>query len=106
MQFLNKNVRGHVEVGHIDLLTTQSYFDVPEEEASRVMKYINGQHYKGREVRCNDADEGIEIRGLDHLEKLGILGDSRSSRESRAPQKNTRIPLGGGEERGRMVARF
>lgn len=43
MQFLNKNVKGHVEVGHIDLLTTMSYFEVPEEDAPRVMKYVNGQ---------------------------------------------------------------
>ena len=58
MQFLNKNIHGHVEVGHIDLLQTMSYFEVPEEEAHRVIKYINGQRYKGRDVRCNDADEG------------------------------------------------
>ena len=60
MQFLNKNVRGHVEVGHIDLLQTMSYFEVPEEDAERVMKYVNGQTYKRREVRCNDAAEGTK----------------------------------------------
>ena len=43
MQFLNKNVRGHVEVGHIDLLQTMSYFEVPEDDADRVMKYVDGQ---------------------------------------------------------------
>ena len=58
MQFLNKNVHGHVEVGHIDLLQTQSYFEVPEEDAERVIRYVSGQRYKGREVRCNDAAEG------------------------------------------------
>jgi ATP-dependent RNA helicase DeaD len=60
MQFLNKNVRGHVEVGHIDLLQTMSYFEVPEEDAERVIKYVNGQTYKRREVRCNDAAEGAK----------------------------------------------
>ena len=58
MQFLNKNVHGRVSVGHIDLLTTMSYFEVPEDEAERVIKYVNGQQYKGRDVRCNDAAEG------------------------------------------------
>ena len=87
MQFLNKNVRGHVEVGHIDLLTTQSYFDVPEEEASRVMKYINGQHYKGREVRCNDADEGNDNKSRPYR-KPSSSRDSRSSREPRAPKEH------------------
>jgi ATP-dependent RNA helicase DeaD len=87
MQFLNKNVRGHVEVGHIDLLTTRSYFDVPEEEASRVMKYINGQHYKGREVRCNDADEGNDNKSRPSR-KPSSSRDSRSSREPRAPKEH------------------
>ena len=58
MQFLNKYVHGHVEVGHIDLLSTMSYFEVPEEDAPRVIKYVNGQQYKGRDVRCNGAEEG------------------------------------------------
>ncbi len=58
MQFLNKNVHGHVAVGHIDLLQTMSYFEVLEEDAERVIKYVNGQQYKRREVRCNDATEG------------------------------------------------
>jgi len=58
MQFLNKHVHGHIEVGHIDLLQTMSYFEVPQEDAQRVIKYVNGQQYKGRDVRCNDAAEG------------------------------------------------
>ena len=82
MQFLNKNVKGHVEVGHIDLLTTMSYFEVPEEDAQRVMKFVNGQNYKGRDVRCNDADESRTSRS------------SRDSRKSRStspkePKKTT-----------------
>lgn len=69
MQFLNKHVHGHVEVGHIDLLQTMSYFEVPEEDAERVMKYVDGQQYKRREVRCNDANSsspklGEARRGL------------------------------------------
>ena len=58
MQFLNKNVHGRQEVGHIDLLQKFSYIEVPEQDARKVMKALNGQEYKGREVRCNDADEG------------------------------------------------
>ena len=85
MQFLNKNVRGHVEVGHIDLLTTQSYFDVPEEEAQRVMKYINGQRYKGREVRCNDADEPKPSRETRTSRSFRETRESRKPRVSREP---------------------
>lgn len=90
MQFLNKNVRGHVDVGHIDLLNTQSYFDVPEEDAQRVMKYINGQRYKGREVRCNDADEGNDnkSRASRPSKKTSSSRETRSSREPRAPKEH------------------
>jgi len=58
MQFINKHIRGHQEVGHIDLLGKFSYIEVPEDDAAKVMKALNGTRYKGREVRCNDADEG------------------------------------------------
>ena len=89
MQFLNKNVRGHIEVGHIDLLTTQSYFEVPEEDAQKVMKYVNGQRYKGREVRCNDADEGNDNKSRKPRASREARNsrDSRASRESKAPRE-------------------
>ncbi len=57
MQFLNKYVPGHVQVGHIDLLSKFSYIEVSEKDAGRVMQHLNGQRYKRREVRCNDADD-------------------------------------------------
>ena len=58
MQFINRNVQGRVAVGHIDLLGKFSYIEVPEGDASRVMQGLSGTTYKGRDVRCNDADEG------------------------------------------------
>lgn len=80
MQFLNKHVRGHVEVGHIDLLQTMSYFEVPEDDAQRVMKYVNGQSYKGRDVRCNDAAEGGKSKGS------RPAGNSRPARATKGPK--------------------
>ena len=80
MQFLNKNIRGHVAVGHIDLLTTMSYFEVPEEDAQRVIKYVNGQRYKGREVRCNDAEEGAR--------KPPVKKNSETSRKPKTSKKS------------------
>ena len=80
MQFLNKHVHGHVEVGHIDLLTTMSYFEVPEEDAQRVIKYVSGQQYKGRDVRCNDAAEGGKSKGT------RPAGNSRPARATKGPK--------------------
>ena len=95
MQFLNKNVRGHVEVGHIDLLQTMSYFEVPEDDADRVMKYVDGQQYKGRDVRCNDADEPRESRTSKPSRGNKSSRDSRPARDSRTtrdsrPSRDTR----------------
>ena len=57
MQTLNRYVGGRQEVGHIDLLDTISYFEVPERDARKVSTQLTGIRYKGRTVRCNDADE-------------------------------------------------
>lgn len=82
MQFLNKNVKGHQEVGHIDLLQKFSYIEVPEQDADKVMAALNGASYKGREVRCNDADEG------------GHGGASRSDRGGARGGRASRSPFG------------
>ena len=78
MQTLNRFVGGRQEVGHIDLLDTISYFEVPEKDAKKVMIQLTGIRYKGRTVRCNDADEGG--KGQSEQSK----GDKNSSRKRNA----------------------
>ena len=58
MQFINRHIEGRQEVGNIDLMSKFSYIEVPERDARKVMNAIDGARYKGREVRCNDADRG------------------------------------------------
>lgn len=86
MQFINKHVRGHVEVGHIDLLQKFSYIEVPEEDGRKVMNALSGTKYKGRIVRCNDAED--EGRGTRKQERRSEAGrgarGNRSERKSRA----------------------
>lgn len=76
MQFMNHHIHGRQEVGHIDLLQRFSYIEVPKADAEKVMRALNGVSYKGREVRCNDADEGGRGR------------DSRSTRSSSRNNEN------------------
>ena len=57
MQTLNRFVGGRQEVGHIDLLDSISYFEVPEKDAKKVMLQLTGIRYKGLTVRCNDAND-------------------------------------------------
>lgn len=73
MQFMNHHIHGRQEVGHIDLLQRFSYIEVPKADADKVMRVLNGTSYKGREVRCNDADEG---------------GHGRESRSTRSSSRN------------------
>ena len=86
MQFINKHVRGHVEVGHIDLLQKFSYIEVPEEDGRKVMNALSGTKYKGRIVRCNDAeDEGHGTRKQERRSEAGRgARGNRSERKSRA----------------------
>ena len=91
MQFINKHIHGHQEVGHIDLLQKFSYIEVPEGDAQRVMRALDGTAYKGREVRCNDADES---------------GHGRSARGSRgAADKGDRSYGKSGRGKGRQSGR-
>lgn len=76
MQFMNRHVHGRQAIGHIDLLQRFSYIEVPDTDADKVMRSLNGTSYKGREVRCNDADEGGRGR------------DARSSRGSSRNNEN------------------
>ena len=91
MQFINKHIHGHQEVGHIDLLQKFSYIEVPEGDAQRVMRALDGTAYKGREVCCNDADES---------------GHGRSARGSRgAADKSDRSYGKSGRGKGRQSAK-
>ena len=90
MQFLNRNMKQRQEVGHIDLLSKFSYIEVPEGDANRVIKAINGLEYKGRTVRCNDADEaghGKANRG-ESREGSRSGGDRRQAGDSRGGRKS------------------
>ncbi|AXV49246.1 DEAD/DEAH box helicase [Prevotella denticola] len=83
MQFINKNVHGHQEVGHIDLLSKQSYIEVPEQDAQKVMRALDGTTYKGRQVRCNDADEGGHGRSGGGRGGYGSHGEGRKDSRER-----------------------
>ena len=93
MQYLNKHVQGRQEVGHIDLLNKFAYIEVPEQDAKKVMKALNGTEYKGRTVRCNDADEeghGRVARGEGARSERGSRGGRSSERGGRSSDRGSR----------------
>ena len=106
MQYLNKHVKGRQEVGHIDLLSKFAYIEVPEEDAKRVMKALNGTEYKGRTVRCNDADEEGHGRGSrGGRGRRGSSDDARDSRDSRGKSGRGSRGESRGESRGGRKSR-
>ena len=84
MQFMNHHIHGRQEIGHIDLLQKFCYIEVPQGDAEKVMRVLSGTSYKGREIRCNDADEG---------------GHGREARNTR----NSSHGYEGGDRRDRTV---
>ena len=87
MQYLNKHVQGRQEVGHIDLLNKFAYIEVPEQDAKKVMKALNGTEYKGRTVRCNDADEEGHGRAARGESGRGSRGGRSSERGGRSAKR-------------------
>ena len=69
MQVLNRYVGGRQEVGHIDLLDTISYFEVPEKDARKVMTQLSGIRYHGRIVRCNSEDDKAAAKNVPTFKK-------------------------------------
>ncbi|MBQ3877037.1 MAG: DEAD/DEAH box helicase [Prevotella sp.] len=81
MQTLNRYVGGRQEVGHIDLLDTISYFEVPEKDAKKVMTQLSGIRYHGRIVRCNSEDDKTAVKDAQNFKKEGRNG-GRGSKKS------------------------
>ena len=105
MQFVNHHVHGpKQEIGHIDLLSKFSYIEVPEKDADKVMRALNGVRYKGREVRCNDAAEGAQ-RGAslknkeERIKKTGSRRDAggRKGNDGSKDQDDWRALMKGGD---------
>ena len=77
MQFINRNMRGaRQEVGHIDLQSHCCQIEVPEKDARKVMKALDGQFYHNTKVRCTFANEG------------GAKGGRRGAARDAEPRRN------------------
>ena len=55
MKLVNDHVHGKVEIGRIDLMKNFSFFEVAEEEADRVIQFLNKVQVKGRRVNVEVA---------------------------------------------------
>lgn len=70
-----------IEMGRIDLRPTFSFFEVPEEEAERVLKGLKGFSFKGRRVGVDIAEEvGTAERSDEGWRKGNRSGSGKGSR--------------------------
>ena len=89
MQLVNDHVRGgKVEIGRIDLMKSFSFFEVPNEEAGRVLDGLSHVQVKGRpinvEVATGEAHEPGEGKKSRRGDRFGRKGrDGRGFREDR-----------------------
>ena len=77
MQFINRNMKGtRQQVGHIDLLDHSCQIEVPERDARKVMKALDGQFYHNKRVDCRVADAAGARKGArrDHGPQQGHGG--------------------------------
>lgn len=95
MDLINKNVAGHVEIGRIDLMKNFSFFEVPENEASRVIRGMSRANVKGRQVNVEISDpaDGNSSKrssrsGRGHRDERHGFSKSTSRRER--PAKESR----------------
>lgn len=58
---INRHVRGNVEIGRIDLTPACSFFEVPSDEAERVVKYLNKATYGQRKVVVDLAERADDV---------------------------------------------
>ena len=72
ISLLNKNTRGRIELGRIDLMQKFSFFEVEEKEANNVMKALNRTNWNGRKVSVEIA--GNEGKNVPKGRRTGTAG--------------------------------
>ena len=92
MSLINEHIKGKVEIGRIDLMQNFSFFEVREEEADRVVRFLNGQSYKGRGITVEFSDPGEDAKKSDRKGDSGRKSDRRGGerRSSREDKRSAR----------------
>jgi ATP-dependent RNA helicase DeaD len=58
MQFINRNVPGRQEVGHIDIMPNFCLIEVPSKDAKKVIKALSHAFYHNKKVTCREDKGG------------------------------------------------
>ncbi|WP_281644872.1 DEAD/DEAH box helicase [Bacteroides zoogleoformans] len=88
---LNKNTRGRIELGRIDLMQKFSFFEVEEKEAGNVVKALNRANWNGRRISVEIAGEeggNDASRGGGKKERSGKKEHNDQKRGYKASKRN------------------
>ena len=105
MQFINRHVEGRQEIGHIDLMAGFSFIEVPERDARKVMKAIDGKYYKGRQVRCNEDGSKPSERTNNSRQTRKSSSQNDNSDHSRKPERKNNIDFSRYEKKNKRGKR-
>ena len=82
MQFINRYVPGRQDVGHIDIMPTFCFIEVPSGDARKVVGALNGAFYHNKKVSCHIDRDGGKSGG-----KGGRRGNGASQKGSRGGKR-------------------
>lgn len=83
MGFLNRHAKGqHFDVGRIDLMKSFSFFEVPEEQTSRLLSALKNADFDGRPVNIEVTENSASF------EKGGKRGGNSKRSEHPSSRKN------------------
>ena len=71
MSIVNEHIHGKVEIGRIDVMQNFSFFEVREEDADRVVRFLSGQNYKNRGITVEFSNPGDEDEKPKRSERRG-----------------------------------
>lgn len=110
MGFINRVAQGKkIDLGRIDLMSTFSFFEVPESQAQMVISTLSGSDFDGRKVNVELSDgtgsgEGEAERGSKSSKGSRDSRGSRDTRESRSSRDSREARGSRDDRRGRRGA--
>ncbi|MBR6128391.1 MAG: DbpA RNA binding domain-containing protein [Bacteroidaceae bacterium] len=100
--YVNRHVEGpKIEMGRIDLRPRFSFFEVPEAEAPRIIKAMQGLEFKGRRVGVDLAElpkNGGEVKRGGRGQEQGVK-KNRAQRRQEQQARQQQAQTGKGKKR-------
>mgnify|MGYP002624754226 FL=1 len=98
MQFINRNVPGRQEVGHIDIMPTFCLIEVPSKDAKKVIKALSHAFYHSKKVSCHEDDHKPYPQGNDGNAEATRKGRKAAARQKAFDERKALFEMLGQEE--------